>query len=120
MQLCAGLKTSLVFSMQGVANLLVGHPLSHDPRPVTPAGVRAFHILSSAPPSSSIVSPHPSHVVSSGAPAGHAPVSPSCHQVPLLGMLLIWIFGDPGVSTFADNIGWSWRVLLGLGALPGA
>jgi len=56
-----GLTTSLVFSMQGVANLLV----------------------------------------------------------PLLGMLLLAIFGNPGVDTLGDNMGWSWRVLLGLGALPG-
>ena len=57
---------------------------------------------------------------------------------PLLGIILIAIFGDPakkaaGAYTSAytsghhhhshivagDNMGWSWRIWLGIGALPG-
>merc|ERR1719331_3803813 len=40
-------------------------------------------------------------------------------SVPLLAMLLIAIFGSPKASSFGDDQGWSWRLLLGLGALPG-
>jgi len=46
--------------------------------------------------------------------------------VPLLGMLLVAICGNPGVmgidsakGEVPDNNGWAWRLLLGLGALPG-
>lgn len=39
--------------------------------------------------------------------------------VPLVAMALIKICGDPGVSTFGGNTGWSWRLALGMGAVPG-
>ena len=39
--------------------------------------------------------------------------------VPLVALLLLRIFGDPVLGSAGQDMGWSWRVALGLGALPG-
>jgi PHS family inorganic phosphate transporter-like MFS transporter len=38
---------------------------------------------------------------------------------PVLAMLLLAICGKPDVGSLGSNTGWSWRLLLGIGALPG-
>jgi len=39
--------------------------------------------------------------------------------VPMVGALALQLFGNPGVATHGSDMGWSWRFVLALGALPG-